>query len=109
MKDLTEILTKIDTERARFYEKGIKSAGTTLRKALQELKLYAQEQRVMVLADQKAMVVKPRGKGKEKVVEPTQPTQPSGSAQPSDDELEEEVPAPSPVKPSTRRKSKKSE
>lgn len=45
---LKEMIVTIEAESVKFYEKGNKSAGTRVRKELQELKKLAQEIRLDV-------------------------------------------------------------
>lgn len=47
---LKELVTATEADATAFYEKGNKAAGTRLRKALQEIKVLAQEGRNEVTA-----------------------------------------------------------
>lgn len=47
---LKELVAATEADAAAFYEKGNKAAGTRLRKALQEIKVIAQEGRNEVTA-----------------------------------------------------------
>ena len=45
---LKQLIAEIETDVTKFYEKGNKSAGTRIRKAMQQVKALAQEIRVNV-------------------------------------------------------------
>lgn len=51
---LKELVTATEADATAFYEKGNKAAGTRLRKALQEIKVLAQEGRNEVTAKKNA-------------------------------------------------------
>lgn len=51
---LKELVDATETDATAFYEKGNKAAGTRLRKALQEIKVLAQEGRNEVTAKKSA-------------------------------------------------------
>jgi len=53
-KKLKELVTATEADATAFYEKGNKAAGTRLRKALQEIKVLAQEGRNEVTAKKSA-------------------------------------------------------
>ena len=47
-EELTAMLASMESDFAKFYEKGNKAAGTRVRKGMQDLKALAQEIRVEV-------------------------------------------------------------
>lgn len=53
-KKIKELVTATEADATAFYEKGNKAAGTRLRKALQEIKVLAQEGRNEVTAKKSA-------------------------------------------------------
>ena len=44
-KQIQEIVQSLEVDVDKFYNKGVKTAGTRIRKAMQEIKLLAQELR----------------------------------------------------------------
>ena len=51
---MVELLNEIEGDVQKYYDKGNKAAGTRVRKAMQELKGLAQEQRVEISEKNKA-------------------------------------------------------
>jgi len=47
-EQMKALLEQIQPDVEKFYEKGVKSAGTRIRKAMQELKALAQDQRAQI-------------------------------------------------------------
>ena len=48
LSELKRLITSIEEDSAKFFEKGTKAAGVRVRKGLQEIKKVAQEMRIEI-------------------------------------------------------------